>query len=420
MKKTLAIVIFSVLSAMLFIGCGGAKVYNVNNKYIVTQGLNKNEISNAIVKGATKARWTVRKQPDGKLKANYNRGKYDTTVEIALNKDNYSIKYLSSNGLKYDATKNTIHKTHNKLVLKLERVIDKYIAYEKRLKDKNALRRSNINAKYGGSAVAVNKNYSNGGSSYVSAGEEFDFKKAKKSNENSYALIIGINQYKENPAVEFADTSALAFKKLLNVTLGVPQENIITVLNDQATSGQLKAKIEQLKQLADKNGNIYLYFAGHGVPGKDGNSYILPNDMTADAIHLERNLKLDNIYSSLSKTSARNIFVFMDSCFSGKDDRGSLLYKGVAPVLKTKKTKLPSSKLTVFTAGTSKDFANDYQDKGHRMFTYFLVDELSKGDKNLNAVYAKVRKKVKKASLLKGLGYKQIPQIYGDSKKRLY
>jgi hypothetical protein len=142
--------------------------------------------------------------------------------------------------------------------------------------------------------------------------------------------------------------------------------------------------------------------------------------MTADAIHLERNLKLDNIYAGLSKTSAKNVFAFMDSCFSGKDGKGSLLYKGVAPVLKTKKTRITNKKLTVFTAGTSKDFANDYESKGHRMFSYFLINELAKGKRNLGEVYSNVRKGVKKASLLKGIGYKQIPQIYGDSRKSLY
>lgn len=248
---------------------------------------------------------------------------------------------------------------------------------------------------------------------------DFDFIKTSKIQYDSFALIIGINEYKQNTNVEYADLSALAFKELAYKSLGIPKENIITLLNDDATSGQLKAKIELIKELSDKNGNIYVYFSGHGVPGKDGNTYLLPYDMTADSIHLEPNLQLDKIYSKLSAAEAKNVFVFMDTCFSGKDDTGDLLYKGVAPILKTKKTVISSNKLTIFTAGKSTDFANDFQDKKQRLFSYYLIKELAQGKTNLNNIYLTIKNKVKRASLLKGLGYKQVPQLYGNKNKSL-
>jgi len=250
--------------------------------------------------------------------------------------------------------------------------------------------------------------------------KEYRFSRAYKENFNSFALVIGINSYKENTSVEYADLSALAFEELANKTLGVPKENIITLLNNEATSGQIKAKIELIKELSDRNGNIYVYFAGHGVPGKDGNTYMLSNDMSADAIHLEPNLQLDRIYAKLSKSNAKKVFVFMDSCFSGKDDKGSLLYKGVAPVLRTNKTVITGNKLTVFTAGKSTDFANDYETKKQRMFTYFLIKELANGKTNLHKIYPQIKSRVRRASLMKGLGYKQVPQIYGNKEQKLY
>ncbi len=237
---------------------------------------------------------------------------------------------------------------------------------------------------------------------------------------NSYALVIGINSYKQNTPVEFADLSALAFKDLANKTFGIPKENIITLLNEEASSGQLKAKIEQIKELAEDRGNLYIYFAGHGIPGKDGSSYILPYDMSADSMHLEPNLKLDNIYKNLSSSKAKKVFVFMDSCFSGKDDRGELLYKGVAPILRANAMGVSDEKIVVFTAGLSNDFANDYQEKRQRLFSYYLISEIAKGNKNINSIYKNIKSKVKRASLLKGVGYKQVPQIYGDKNIELY
>lgn len=243
---------------------------------------------------------------------------------------------------------------------------------------------------------------------------EYNFVSTTIKNPDSFALIIGINQYKQNTQVEFADLSALAFEELAINTLGIPKENVITLLNDDATSGQLKAKIELVKELADSNGNLYVYFAGHGVPGKDGNTYILPNDMSADSIHLEPNLQLNNIYSKLAKSNAKKVFVFMDSCFSGKDDKGELLYKGVAPILKRNTENSIDNKLTVLTAGGANDFANDYSDKKQRLFSYFLIQELASGKTDLNEIYSSIKNNIKRASLMKGIGYKQVPQISGN------
>lgn len=254
---------------------------------------------------------------------------------------------------------------------------------------------------------------------YDNIKSEYSFTKAQKQNQSSYALIIGINKYKQNPPVEYADLSALAFKELAEKTLGIPKENIMLLLNDDATSGQIKTKIETITQLAEHSGNIYLYFAGHGVPAADGNTYILPSDMSADSILLEPNLKLDNIYAKLTHSEAKNVFVFIESCFSGKDDNGQLLYRGVAPVLKANKTTITNKKLTVMTAGGSSDFANEYSEKKQRLFSYFLISELAEGKKNLDAVYAEITHKVKRASLLKGIGYKQIPQIFGNDKAKI-
>ena len=243
---------------------------------------------------------------------------------------------------------------------------------------------------------------------------EYSFVSSTVKNPDSFALIIGINQYKQNTQVEFADLSALAFEELAVNTLGIPKENVITLLNDDATSGQLKAKIELVKELADSNGNLYVYFAGHGVPGKDGNTYVLPNDMSADSIHLEPNLQLNNIYSKLAKSNAKNVFVFMDSCFSGKDDKGELLYKGVAPILKRNTENSIDNKLTVLTAGGVNDFANDYADKKQRLFSYYLIQELASGKTDLNEIYSSIKNNIKRASLMKGIGYKQVPEISGN------
>ncbi len=401
--------IFLVLIGILFQGCL-KEVANYNHVPIQNQ-VSESGVKNAIVAASQKTGWRLTNVKPGFMTAEiwWNARKHMAKVNIAYTNRSYTITYADSINLKYNGSK--IHGGYNSYVNLLKKDID-------------------INLRMAGNGLYKQENSYASAPSYSASptvsksidttGYPYTFKKASKEKPDSFALVIGISRYQQNTAVEFADTSALAFAELANKTFGVPKENIITLIDNEATSGQLKAKFALIQELADKRGNIYIYFAGHGVPGKDGSTYILPYDMTADGIHMEPNLKLDSIYAKLAKLKVKNVFVFMDSCFSGKDDKGGLLYRGVAPVLRSKKTIIKDNKLVLMTAGKSTDFANDFKEKGQRMFSYYLIQELSHGETNLNKIYPEIKSKVKRSSLMKGIGYKQVPQIYGNRNKKLY
>lgn len=226
-----------------------------------------------------------------------------------------------------------------------------------------------------------------------------------------FALVIGIKDYVHHTDVNYADNSAKSFALAARNLLGIPGENIFILENRDATSGQIKTKLAYMKELAEEGDSIYLFFAGHGVPGTDGKTYLLPSDMSADAIHLEPQLELNRIYETLDKSSAEQVFVFVDSCFSGKNDEGGLLYKGVAPVFKKSTKQYSSNKLFVMTAGGPTDFANQYESQHQRMFSYFLIKGLLDKQNDIANLYKYIRKNVKRESLRLGLGYKQIPQL---------
>ena len=228
-----------------------------------------------------------------------------------------------------------------------------------------------------------------------------------------YALIFGIRIYDRQADVPFADNSAHSFNLVAQNVLGVPTENIFMLINERATSGRIKANIALVAELAERGDSVYFFFAGHGVPGIDGNTYILPTDMGADSIHLEPKLKLDTIYAQLSLSQAKRVYVFVDSCFSGRDDTGGMIYRGAAPVFKKQKKNFSSHKLTVMTAGSAEDFANQYEKQQQRLFSYYLIKGLAdeKTGKDINKLYEYVRRNVKRESLRIGLGYKQIPQL---------
>ncbi len=423
MLKRVLVLLLAVVMFLSFVGCGAKKVLHVSEPIKIQ--LSEGNVKKVIESAAKKRGWTTRNTGRGKIEAEYAKSrKYMARVSIFYDVNTYSIEYLDSKNLKYNGVK--IHRTYNSLVSRLRKEIN--VGFKRISKGRVPNKTPRVTPKATPEVVYVKAyepakqvqqpRYKTIRRRFGNA--RYTFREASVENVNSYALVIGINKYKQNPRVAYADTSARAFAELANITFGIPKENIILLLNEEATSGELKAKFEIIKELADKRGNLYIYYAGHGVPSKSGDTYILPYDMSADAMYLEPNLKLKNIYAKLSKVKVKNVFIFIDSCFSGKDDAGTLLYRGVAPVLKSKKVTIDTKKLTVLTAGKSTDFANDYRDKKQRMFSYFLIDELSKGQTKLNKVYPDIQQKVKRSSLKKGIGYKQIPQIYGNQKVPLY
>ncbi|RLA73402.1 MAG: hypothetical protein DRG24_00210 [Epsilonproteobacteria bacterium] len=238
-------------------------------------------------------------------------------------------------------------------------------------------------------------------------------KKSTAPDPKKYALIFGIRTYDRQADVPYADNSARSFHLMAENVLGIPTENIFMLINEKATSGRIKANIALVAELAERGDTVYFFFAGHGVPGIDGNTYILPSDMTADTIHLEPKLKLDAIYARLALSQASRLYVFIDSCFSGRDDKGEMIYRGAAPVFKKKKQHFTSHKLTVMTAGSADDFANQYERQEQRLFSYYLIKAYAdeKYNKNIDTLYDYVRRNVKRESLRIGLGYKQIPQL---------
>jgi len=128
---------------------------------------------------------------------------------------------------------------------------------------------------------------------------------------------------------------------------------------------------------------------------------------------------LKNIYKQLSDSKASKVVAFVDSCFSGATDGVSII-KGVAGSrLAPKKVIFDKSKMVVLTAGQKKQYSNMYQEKGHRMFSYFVMRSLLAGKKDINMLYKEVSCKTSEASNELGALKKQEPTLDGNIKIKL-
>jgi len=197
-----------------------------------------------------------------------------------------------------------------------------------------------------------------------------------------WGLVIGVQDYAHLPSVDYARKDALIIRDYFIKVLGVPEENIITLIDNQATKGQIEGYLENyIPANVSKGTTLYVYFAGHGAPGMEkGDPYLVPYD--GDIRFIEQTgYKLQKLYQDLEKMKVRQTYVFLDSCFSGVASRAAeMLAKGIRPTLMhVRDIELKNDKVIAFSAASQGQTSNAYPDAEHGLFTYYLLKGL-KGD----------------------------------------
>jgi hypothetical protein len=199
------------------------------------------------------------------------------------------------------------------------------------------------------------------------------------SRKNAFAIVVGIENYRQKlPKAEFAVKDAKLVREYLVKAMGYPEENIITLINENATKSDFEKYFERwLTNNVEKDGTVFIYYSGHGAPNpKTGDAYIVPYDGDPSFIdHTGYSLK--RMYQVLGRLPAKEIIVTMDSCFSGAGGR-SVLAKGTRPLVMNLQGFSASPNMTIMTASSADQISSTYEEKGHGLFTYFLL----KGIKN--------------------------------------
>ena len=203
-----------------------------------------------------------------------------------------------------------------------------------------------------------------------------------KSNKNAYAIVIGIEQYRQKlPRADFATNDAQRVTEYLTQVLGYPEENVITLLNDHASSADLAKNFEKwLPNNVENGGSVFVYYSGHGSPDpKTGDTYIVPYDGDPSFIE-QTGYSLLRMYTALAKLPAKQIIVALDSCFSGAGGR-SVLAPGTRPiVISVANPVLLSKKIVAMSASAGNQISTTYGEKGHGLFTYFMLKGIKSED----------------------------------------
>ena len=244
----------------------------------------------------------------------------------------------------------------------------------------------------------------------------------RNTNNNTFVVIIANEKYLENniSQVCYAQKDGDVFKQYCIKTLGIPAENIH--VRNNATRNQMRSEMKWLNNIANAFGeksNIIVYYSGHGMPDEENQkAYLLPSDGIAN--DPESAYSLESFYNQLGALNVNSIVVFLDACFSGFQRDGGMLTatKGVA--IKPKEEKL-NGNVIVISASKGDETAYPYQEKGHGLFTYYLLKKLqsSKGNITLKKLGNYIIDNVKQTSMRKNSKI-QTPTIYASEHKSEY
>lgn len=208
---------------------------------------------------------------------------------------------------------------------------------------------------------------------------------ATRKRQNDFAIVIGVEEYRQHlPSADYARHDAEIVTEYLTKIMGFQEENVVTLVNERAAKSDFEKYFEKwLYNNVDKNSTVFVYFSGHGAPNpQNGDAYLVPYD--GDPAFIDQTgYSLKRLYDSLSKLQAKTVIVALDSCFSGSGGK-SVMAAGSRSLVR--KEKVQTKNLVVLTASEDSQSSSTYDEKGHGLFTYFMLKKIKETvDKNEHA-----------------------------------
>ena len=200
---------------------------------------------------------------------------------------------------------------------------------------------------------------------------------------NAYALVIGIEDYRDVPPVPGAEQDASRIVEVLRTTLGLPENNIVLATGKRASRSDIIKQIRWLQANVPAGGRIYFYFSGHGAPeSSSGASYLVPWD--GDPRFLDDTaLPLSQVITMLEQTKAKEVLAFADSCFSGAGGR-SVLPPGARPLVRMKAPDAPKTRVALYSAASGAEISGPIPGGHGGLFSSYVAEALGTGRADLD------------------------------------
>ena len=212
-------------------------------------------------------------------------------------------------------------------------------------------------------------------SSASHGGESSDLVTGAPQN-NAHALVIGVEDYRNVTPTPGARSDAEKFAHLLEVTFGIPSQNIHLMIDDGATRSDIFAALARFRSNVDSDSRIYFFYSGHGAPDvESGAAYLLPYEGQPESIEYT-GVAMTELLEQLENTGADEVLAFVDACFSGSGER-SQLPEGTRPLVPARQ---PSTKpkIALFSSSAAAEVSGNTAGADEGLFTHHLLDALGR------------------------------------------
>jgi hypothetical protein len=211
-----------------------------------------------------------------------------------------------------------------------------------------------------------------------------------------HVVAVGIDSYRDAgiPPLKFAARDARTVASTLQEKLGVTRgSNVEVLLDEKATAREIKLALGgRLLARESRADTIFIYFSGHGGLAPDGSvkdgleKYLLPvdadpSDYGATAI------SMDEVGRLLDHLESERLIFFADTCYSGAAGGRTVKPRGRdfrALPSESIEERLQGAGRVIMTAANASEVAQEMEDLGHGVFTYYLLRALTAGEADAN------------------------------------
>lgn len=257
--------------------------------------------------------------------------------------------------------------------------------------------------------VALNNSFGDQNSFYATASSKsgvdseklkfvVNYKGATAEPPNLFLITIGINTYK-NPKynLNYAHADADGVNETIKTGSSSLFKNVYNfpIRSETAIKSEILKVFEQVKKSALEQDVLIVYYAGHGVmsegtPEKPREFFLIPSDITQlygrDDVLYEKAISTEEIKLLTKEINAQKQVFILDACQSAGAletvaSRGAMEEKAIAQMARSTGT-------FWITASGSEQFATEFDQLKHGVFTYALLEGLAgkadaNGDKKL-------------------------------------
>mgnify|MGYP001376179867 CR=1 FL=1 len=209
--------------------------------------------------------------------------------------------------------------------------------------------------------------------------EPLDPSKLKnETNNNTVALIFGIENYNQSPKAIYANLDAKYFYEYAKKGFGIDTQNIKLLIDQDANLISSLGILEKwLPSKIKKNQtNLILFFAGHGLASNDGKDlFLLSQDSDPDLLSRTA-LSRTEIFDIIVKLKPKSVIMFFDTCYSGVSREEETLLASARPIRIVANEQDTPENFTIFTASQLDQISSGLKEAKHGIFSYYLMKGL--------------------------------------------